>query len=236
MLEVAFMAEFKKSNPLPSASSLDNPSILLKLMNDENIKRGFPKVSKEKFDNLAKDDPGLLNFKYLSDESLKEAWDRLLKIQTSARPQYHVKLFLRSLYVGLPLAHRRVLDSIFENDFLGGDAFDTYEKMKNIFGQPTVETIEPTGLVCFYQNELIKETKSSMDSNFRGIFNLASTINGHVVSQNRRIDALDKKISLCVLKEIKTLCTKLDHLVYIIDNGKDNEIGVARTIKKYDNT
>ena len=58
-------------------------------------------------------DPGILNFKYLSDESLKEAWDRLLKIQVSARHQFHLKLFLKGFYVGLPLAHRRVLDSIF---------------------------------------------------------------------------------------------------------------------------
>ena len=119
------------------------------------------------------DDPGILNFKYLSDESLKEAWDRLLKIQVSARPQFHIKLFLKSFYVGLPLAHRRVLDSIFENDFLGGDAFATYEKMKSIFGQPKVETIEPTTLEYFHQTEQIKETKASMDSNFQGIFNLA---------------------------------------------------------------
>ena len=79
-------------------------------------------------------DSGILNFKYLSDKSLKEAWDRLLKIQVSVRPQFHIKLFLKSFYVGLPLAHRRVLDSIFENNFLGRDAFDTYEKMKSIFG------------------------------------------------------------------------------------------------------
>ena len=182
------------------------------------------------------DDPGILNFKYFGDESLKEAWDRLLKIQVSARPQFHIKLFLKSFYVGLPLAHRRVLDSIFENDFLGSDAFDTYEKMKSIFGQPKVETIEPITLECFRQTELIKETKASMDSNFRGIFNLASKINSNVVSQNRRIDALDQKISLCVLKEIKTLFTKLDHLVHIIDNGKESEIGAARVIKKDDNT
>ena len=80
------------------------------------------------------DDPGILNFKYLSDESLKQACDRLLKIQVSARHQFHLKLFLKGFYVGLPLAHRRVLDSIFENDFLGGDAFATYEKMKSISG------------------------------------------------------------------------------------------------------
>jgi hypothetical protein len=38
------------------------------------------------------------------------------------------------------------------------------------------------------------------------------------------------------LKEIKTLCTKLDHLVHIIDNGKESEIGVARAKTKNDNT
>ena len=66
------------------------------------------------------------------------------------------------------------------------------------------------------------------------IFNLASKINSNVVSHNRRFDALEHKVGLCVLKEIKTLSTKLDRLVHIIDNGKESEIGFSRVIKTKD--
>ena len=40
-----------------SASSLDNTSILLKPMKNENIKKGFDEVAKEILNNLADDDP-----------------------------------------------------------------------------------------------------------------------------------------------------------------------------------
>ena len=65
-------------------------------------------------------------------------------------------MLLRSFYVGLPLVHRHVLDFMFENHFLGNNAFDTYEMMKSVFGQLKVETIEPAILVSYRQTELIK--------------------------------------------------------------------------------
>ena len=68
--------------------------------------------------------------------------------------------------------------------------------MKAIFGHPKSENVESTALLCFYQNEIIKEMKASLDANFRSVLNLYSTINGHVLSQNRKISALDKKLSL----------------------------------------
>ena len=64
-----------------------------------------------------------------------------------ANPKSHIKLVLRSFYVGFSFVHRRVLDSMFEKYFLGNNAFDTYQKMKSVFGQPKLETIEPTILV-----------------------------------------------------------------------------------------
>ena len=68
--------------------------------------------------------------------------------------------------------------------------------MKTIFGHPMSAKVESTSLLCFYQNEIIKEMKSSLDGNFRSVLNLSSTINGHVLSQNRKINAIDKKFSL----------------------------------------
>ena len=58
------------------------------------------------------------------------------------------------------------------------------------------EKVESTSLLCFYQNEIIKEMKSSLYANFCSVLNLSSTINGHILSQNRRINAIDKKFSL----------------------------------------
>ena len=111
-------------------------------------------------------------------------------------PQYQIEVYLKSFYVGLPASFKQVLDSILEEGFLEGDAIDTYENMKAIFGHPVSEKVESTSLLCFYQNEIIKEIKASLDANFRSMLNLSSTINGHVLSQNRRINAIDRKISL----------------------------------------
>ena len=77
--------------------------------------------------------------RYLLDESLKDAWDRLLRIRASYVPQYQIEVYLKSFYVGLPALFKQVLDSTFEEGFLEGDPIDTYERMKTIFGHPINE-------------------------------------------------------------------------------------------------
>ena len=111
-------------------------------------------------------------------------------------PQYQIEVYLKSFYVGLPASFKQVLDSIFEEGFLEGDAIDTYEKMKTIFGHPLNDKVESTTLLCFYQNEIIKEMKSSLDANFRNVLNLTSSINGNVLNLNRRMNDLERKASL----------------------------------------
>ena len=96
----------------------------------------------------------------------------------------------------LPASFKQVLDSIFEEGFLEGDAIDTYEKMKTIFGHPMCEKVESISLLGFYQNEIIKEMRASLDANFRNVLNLSSTINSHALYQNRRINSIDSKFSL----------------------------------------
>ena len=144
--------------------------------------------------NLDEDDFGI--FRYLLDESLKVAWDRLLRIRASYVPQYQIEIYLKSFYVSLPASFKQVLDSIFEEGFLKGDAIDTYEKMRTIFGHPMNDKVESTTLLCFYQNEIIKEMKASLDANFRNVLNLTSSINGNVLSQNRRMNSIERKSSL----------------------------------------
>ena len=61
----------------------------------------------------------ILKFKQLSDESLKEARDRLLEMQARANPKCHIKLLLRSFYVGLSFHHRYVLDLYLREMSLG---------------------------------------------------------------------------------------------------------------------
>ena len=68
--------------------------------------------------------------------------------------------------------------------------------METIFGHPMSEKVESTSLLCFYQNEIVKEMKASLDANFCSMLNLSSTINGHVLYQNRKINAIDKEFSL----------------------------------------
>ena len=80
--------------------------------------------------------------------------------------------------------------------FLRGDAIDTYEKMKSIFGHPMNNKVESTTLLCFYQNEIIKQMKASLYANFRNMLNLTSSINGNVLSQNRIMNDIERKFSL----------------------------------------
>ena len=187
------MAESKRTTGfLPSSSALDNPSILSKLINNDAIERPTG-VSNESLNNFDEDDSGI--FRYLLDESLKDAWDRLLRIRASYVPQYQIEVYLKSFYVGLPASFKQVLDSIFEESFLERDAIDTYEKMKTIFGHPMNDKVESITLLCFYQNEIIKEMKSSVEANLRIMLNLTSSINGHVLTLNRRMNAIERRSS-----------------------------------------
>ena len=105
----------------------------------------------EEYFNLDEDDPGI--FRYLLDESLKDAWDRLLRIRASYVPQYQIEVYLKSFYFGLPSSFRQVSDSIFENGFLGGDDIDTYEKMKTICRHPKEKDVESTAILSFYKTK-----------------------------------------------------------------------------------
>ena len=76
-------------------------------------------VINESLNYFDEDDPGV--FHYLLDESLKDAWDRLLRIRASYVPQYQIEVYLKSFYVSLPASFKQFLDSIFEEGFLKGD-------------------------------------------------------------------------------------------------------------------
>ena len=71
----------------------------------------------------------------------------------------------------------------------------TYEKMKTIFGNPMNDKVESTTLLWIYQNEIIKETKSSLEANFRNVLNLTYSINGNVLTLNRRMNAIERRSS-----------------------------------------
>ena len=72
------MAESKRAKgSLPGFSTLDSPSVLSKLINNDAME--IPtRIINESFNNFDEDDPGI--FRYLLHESLKDAWDRLLRI------------------------------------------------------------------------------------------------------------------------------------------------------------
>ena len=113
------MAESKRGKgSLPSSSTFDNPSILSKLIKNDAIERPT-EVINENLNNFDEDDSGI--FRYLLDESLKDAWDRLLRIRASYVPQYQIEVYLKSFYVGLPASFKQVLDSILKRVFLKGN-------------------------------------------------------------------------------------------------------------------
>ena len=112
------MAESKGTKgPFLGSSTLDNPSILSKLMNNDAIERPTG-VTNESVNNFDEDDSGI--FRYLLDESLKDTWDRLLRIRARYVSQYQIEVYLKSFYVGLPTSFKQVLDSILKKGFLKG--------------------------------------------------------------------------------------------------------------------
>ena len=118
------MAESKRTKgPFQGFSTLGSPSILSKLIHNDAMERPTG-VTSESLNNFDEDDSGI--FCYLLDESLKDAWDRLLRIRASYVPQYQIEIYLKSFYVGLPASFKQVLDSNFEEGFLEGDPIDTY--------------------------------------------------------------------------------------------------------------
>ena len=58
-------------------------------------------VVNESPNNFDEDDSGI--FHYLLDESLKDAWDRLLRIRASYVPQYQIEVYLKAFMLGHPL-------------------------------------------------------------------------------------------------------------------------------------
>ena len=79
------MSEPKRiGGSLPSFSTLDNPSILAKLINNDTMEKPTGVID-ENLNNLDEDDSGI--FCYLLDESWKDAWYRLLRIRASYVPQ-----------------------------------------------------------------------------------------------------------------------------------------------------
>ena len=112
------MAESKRTKgSFQGFSTLDSPSILSKLINNDAIERPTG-VSNESLNNFDEDGSGI--FRYLLDESLKDAWDRLLRIRASYVPQYQIEDYLKSFYIGLPASFKQVLDSILKEVFLKG--------------------------------------------------------------------------------------------------------------------
>ena len=63
------------------------------------------------------------------------------------------------------------------------------------------DKVESTTLLCFYQNEIIKEMKSSLEANFRNVLNLTSSINDHVHTLNRRMNAIEMRSSFPSAKD-----------------------------------
>ena len=57
-------------------------------------------VINDNLSNFDEVDSGI--FRHLLDESLKDAWDRLLRIRVSYVPQYQIEDYLKSFYVSLP--------------------------------------------------------------------------------------------------------------------------------------
>ena len=113
--------------------TLDNPSVLTKLINKDTMEKPTGVIN-ESLNNFDEDDSEI--FRYLLDESLKDAWYRLLRIRASYVPQYQIEVYSKSFYIALPSSFKHVLDSIFEEDFLEGDVVDTYEKNENYIWAP----------------------------------------------------------------------------------------------------
>ena len=89
------MAESKRGKGSLPGFTLDSPFVLSKLINNDAMERPTGVIN-ESLNNFDEDDPGI--FCYLLDESLKDAWDRLLRIRASYVPQYQIEVSEKLLY------------------------------------------------------------------------------------------------------------------------------------------
>ena len=67
------MAKPKGAKGFPGFNTLDTPSIISKLINNDVMERPTGVIN-ESLDTFDEEDPGI--FRYLLDDSLKDAWDR----------------------------------------------------------------------------------------------------------------------------------------------------------------
>ena len=70
------MADSKSAKGSLPGFTVDSPFVLSKLINNDAMERPTGVIN-ESLNNLHEDYPGI--FRYLLDESLKDAWDRLLR-------------------------------------------------------------------------------------------------------------------------------------------------------------
>ena len=53
--------------------------------------------------------------------------------------------------------------------------------LKNFLGKAEIETIKPSILVSYQQTKLLNETNTSMDANFKRLYDLTNKLNCNIV-------------------------------------------------------
>ena len=136
----------------------------------------------------------VLHFKQGQGENLKDAWFRMLESYRSCAVEGDFKILMRNFYVGLTPSHRQLLDFAAKGCFIEIDPSFAYEIIEGIVGVLPLKkgssfSLEGTQILeklCELQKivEPLKNTGGSINR-----------MNNLIVLCNKRLDALDQRIS-----------------------------------------
>ena len=138
----------------------------------------------------------VLNFKQRLGENLKDAWLRIMESHRNCTYEINLRIFLRSVYVGLNMSHRQLLDCVAKRNFIEIDPHIALEIIEGIVGtlpqqkgpHPTKEETQVFEKNC----EVTKILQKSLEP----LKNVSGNIMNMLITLcNKRLDSLDLKIS-----------------------------------------
>ena len=136
----------------------------------------------------------VLHFKQRQGENLKDAWFRMLESYHSCAVDVDFKILIRNFYVGLPLPHRQLLDFAAKGCFIKVDPSLAYEIIEGLVGVLPLQKGSPFS----HEGTQILEKLCELQKFVEPLKNIGGSINrmnNLITLCNKRLDALDQKIS-----------------------------------------
>ena len=136
----------------------------------------------------------VLHFKQRQGENLKDAWFRMLESYRSCALEGDFKILIRNFYIGLTLPHKQLLDVAAEGEFIEIDPSSAYEILEGIVGILPRQERSSLSLEGTQILEKLLELQKLVEP-FKNIVASINRMNNLIKLYNKRLDALDLRIS-----------------------------------------